>query len=278
MLQLQVHFCKLARVWHNLGIMAALSSALTSPSRPAVLDMIVLHAGFKPRISCGSVCTAGLGFEVAKQLLLKGHEVMLACRSAQKGQQAVQKLQQQQQQSGLPQGASAAAAAGNAGASQNPSTATTSSSKSVTSTTVSAVECDLSSLSSVRSCAAAVQQQWPAFDVLVCNAAVIPNQHSITADGIEQQLQVNHLSHMLLVDLLLPCLVAAADARTAANKQQQQQGGVVASSRVVVVGSTQHMSVPEEFQDPQKLELLLPGGSEQQQQQQQAAVLPPMKL
>jgi NAD(P)-dependent dehydrogenase (short-subunit alcohol dehydrogenase family) len=193
--------------------------------------------------------STGLGYEVAKQLLLKGHEVMLACRDTHKAEQATQQLrslQQQQQQ----QGAS-----------------------------VSFVQCDLSSFSSVRRCAADVASRWSKFDVLVCNAAVIPKRVTMTDDGFEQQIQVSHLSHFLLVNLLLPCLVKAADTQAVAaaadtgegtlqQQQQQTQQQDAASSRVVVVGSGLHSRVSPEFADPGKLKELMSGD----------VTLPPMQM
>lgn len=53
-------------------------------------------------------------------------------------------------------------------------------------------------------------------DALVCNAAVyLPAKSvpSFTPDGIEDSLQINHLSHFLLVSLLLDDLKKAKDPR-----------------------------------------------------------------
>eukprot|EP00966_Prymnesium_polylepis_P294842 6808866-Prymnesium_polylepis.1 len=53
-------------------------------------------------------------------------------------------------------------------------------------------------------------------DRLICNAAVY--QPSLpyakwSVDGHEQQMQINYLSHFLMISLLLPDLTAASDAR-----------------------------------------------------------------
>lgn len=53
-------------------------------------------------------------------------------------------------------------------------------------------------------------------DALVCNAAVYLPAKSVptfTPDGIEESLQINHLSHFLLVSLLLDDLKRAKDPR-----------------------------------------------------------------
>lgn len=53
-------------------------------------------------------------------------------------------------------------------------------------------------------------------DALVCNAAVyLPAKPvpTFTPDGIEESLQINHLSHFLLVSLLLDDLKKAKDPR-----------------------------------------------------------------
>ena len=184
---------------------------------------------------------------MARQLLLKGHEVILACRNTQKATAAADTLRHHQQQ-------------------QLPANSSCSSSS------ISTVHCDLSSFDSVRRCAAEISQKYPQLDILVCNAAVIPNSPRITNDGFEEALQVNHLSHFLLVDLLLPSLVRAGDARAAAAAAAAAPGdsssSSSSSSRVVIVGSKQHAQVPAGFDDGTKLEQVM----------QAEEALPPMHL
>jgi NAD(P)-dependent dehydrogenase (short-subunit alcohol dehydrogenase family) len=183
---------------------------------------------------------------VARQLLLKGHEVILACRNTQKATAAADTLRHHQQQQ------------------QQPATSSSSSSS------ISTVQCDLSSFDSVRRSAAEISQKYPQLDILVCNAAVIPDSPRLTHDGFEEAVQVNHLSHFLLVDLLLPSLVRAADARAAAAAVAAGDSSSSSSSRsrVVIVGSKQHAQVPAEFHDGTKLESVMRGEE----------TLPPMQL
>jgi NAD(P)-dependent dehydrogenase (short-subunit alcohol dehydrogenase family) len=61
---------------------------------------------------------------------------------------------------------------------------------------------DLASFASVRAFAGAVSERFAHLDVLVNNAGVVLRRRTTTEDGHETQLQVNHLSHFLLTNLL----------------------------------------------------------------------------
>src|SRR5438093_13344385 len=61
---------------------------------------------------------------------------------------------------------------------------------------------DLASFASVRAFAGAVTERFDHLDVLVNNAGVVLRRRTTTEDGHETQLQVNHLSHFLLTNLL----------------------------------------------------------------------------
>jgi len=85
-------------------------------------------------------------------------------------------------------------------------------------TDYTAVELQLASFQSVRDFADDLKAALPGgkLDRLVCNAAVYLPTDPIprfTDDGYEMSLQVNHLGHFLLVQLLLPALKKAEDAR-----------------------------------------------------------------
>jgi len=68
---------------------------------------------------------------------------------------------------------------------------------------------DLSSFASVRAFAAELVRRTPRVDALLCNAGIEGNPSSLpplTVDGFERVFQVNYLSHVLLVQELLPSL------------------------------------------------------------------------
>jgi NAD(P)-dependent dehydrogenase (short-subunit alcohol dehydrogenase family) len=87
--------------------------------------------------------------------------------------------------------------------------------------TVEHVPLDLASFASVRTFAGAFGERADQLDVLVNNAGAVLRSRSTTEDGHETQLQVNHLSHFLLTNLL---------------REQLERG----AGRVVNVSSTGH--------------------------------------
>ena len=87
---------------------------------------------------------------------------------------------------------------------------------------VTLTELDLSSLTSVRTAAAALRKTYPRIDLLINNAGVMWTPKQLTADGFEMQFGTNHLGHFALTGLLLDNLLP------------------VRGSRVVTVSSTGH--------------------------------------
>lgn len=119
----------------------------------------------------------GVGFEAAKAFASHGARVLLGCRNAAKGNDAVARI-----------------TAAHADAD------------------VALVELDLADLASVRRAAETVAQE-PRLDALVNNAGVMWNPKTLTADGFESQFGVNHLGHFALTCLLLPTLEATQGSR-----------------------------------------------------------------
>lgn len=165
--------------------------------------------------------SSGLGFEAAKQLVSKGHGVILACRSADKARAAVQALQQH--------AAAATTASTPAPPANNPTGAGLAGGKRV----IDFVQCDLESFDSVRHCAQEVLSKHPgALDVLLCNAGVVQQRYQRTGDGYETTFQVNHLSHFLLAHLLLPALYKSPAARVVVVSSELHKGRTAASPDV----------------------------------------------
>jgi retinol dehydrogenase 12 len=77
----------------------------------------------------------------------------------------------------------------------------------------STIRCDLGSFASIRDAAAEIAARWPRVHLLVNNAGVQHLRRTLSADGIEATLAVNHLAPFLLTRLLLPSLEAAGSSR-----------------------------------------------------------------
>ncbi len=72
---------------------------------------------------------------------------------------------------------------------------------------------DLSDLDSVRGLADAYLAEYAQLDVLINNAGLFPTKQQLTQQGFEMQFGVNHLSHFLLTQLLLPLMLKQPSAR-----------------------------------------------------------------
>jgi hypothetical protein len=114
---------------------------------------------------------SGLGFEASRLFALKGADVVLACRSPERGATAREAIEAEFPASRL-----------------------------------EVRELDLASLDSVASFAESLRTDHDRLDVLCNNAGVMAIPRSETADGFETQLGVNHLGHFALTGRLLPML------------------------------------------------------------------------
>ncbi|MGP4023323.1 oxidoreductase [Actinomadura sp. 3N407] len=119
---------------------------------------------------------SGIGYHTALQLARHGASVVLACRSAERGQAAFDRIKAAAPDADLVLGS-----------------------------------LDLADLASVREFAARYGDA-PA-DILVNNAGVMAIPRRSTADGFEMQFGTNHLGHFALTGLLLPALRSAPSPR-----------------------------------------------------------------
>jgi NAD(P)-dependent dehydrogenase (short-subunit alcohol dehydrogenase family) len=118
---------------------------------------------------------SGLGLRTALELTRHGASVVLACRSAERGEKALATIRAQ-----VPDG------------------------------DVTLGSLDLADLASVRAFAEA---HTGPLDLLVDNAGVMALPRRTTADGFEMQFGTNHLGHFALTGLLLPGLLERPGAR-----------------------------------------------------------------
>ncbi|GAB2916835.1 oxidoreductase [Rhodococcus aerolatus] len=135
---------------------------------------------------------SGLGLQTSLVLASRGARVLMACRNPDKAATALAQVAQR--------------ASGPA-----PET----------------VSLDLADLSSVRAAGEQVAGLTDHVDVLVNNAGVMAVPKRRTADGFEMQLGTNHLGHALLVDRLLPLLLAADAPRVVVESSIAHRQGTI---------------------------------------------------
>lgn len=120
---------------------------------------------------------SGLGFQTALALARAGASVTMAVRDLDRGQAAAQRIRGE-----------------------------------VPAARLRVVHVDLSRLASVADFTARERDQGP-LDILVANAGImLAPERSITVDGFESQMGVNHLGHFAVVAGLLPALTEGATA------------------------------------------------------------------
>ncbi|MEW9553661.1 oxidoreductase [Nonomuraea sp. NPDC050783] len=152
------------------------SPGWTPRSMPGQAGRIVVVTG----------ANSGIGYVTARELALRGAHVVLACRSPERGRDALGRLR-----------AEAPAAR------------------------LELRRVDLGSLASIRAFAAAWDHDR--LDLLVNNAGVAMVPYARTADGFESQFGINHLGTFALTGLLLPHLLAAPDPRVVTVSSEGQR-------------------------------------------------------
>ena len=124
-------------------------------------------------------CTSGTGLVFAKTLAGLGAKVVMLNRQSQRAEQAFDAVK-----------------------------------KFAPEAKVVSIACDLGSFKSVRSAAALVIASCPeGLDILCNNAGMMVNPSEPSEDGVNLEIQTNHLSHFLLTAELWPLLEKAADER-----------------------------------------------------------------
>jgi NAD(P)-dependent dehydrogenase (short-subunit alcohol dehydrogenase family) len=121
---------------------------------------------------------SGIGWEAALQFARKGAQTILACRSMERGNDAMRRILDL-----------------------------------VPKASVEARQLDLASLASIRAFANEFCRRGQPLHVLCNNAGVVGTPYQLTADGFELQFGTNHLGHFALTGLLLARLLAAPSAR-----------------------------------------------------------------
>lgn len=121
---------------------------------------------------------SGIGLVAARELARAGARVVLACRNASKGSEAVEGIK-----------------------------------AAVPGAQIELAPLDLGSLDSIRAFGERFSAANDSLDLLVNNAGVMAAPRSLTADGFELQFGTNHLGHFALTAYLMPLLAGRESAR-----------------------------------------------------------------
>ncbi|MDD1779382.1 MAG: SDR family oxidoreductase [Candidatus Helarchaeota archaeon] len=131
----------------------------------------------------GKICmvtgaNSGIGKETAIGLAIQGATVVMVCRDAAKGEAALKEIKER---------------SGNS--------------------SIDLLLADLSSQQAIRNLVEDFKSKYSKLHVLINNAGLVLSKRTLSVDGIETQLAVNHLAPFLLTNLLQDVLKASAPAR-----------------------------------------------------------------
>jgi retinol dehydrogenase 13 len=135
---------------------------------------------------------SGIGLAAAKQLATQGAELIVMCRSKEKGEATLQEIKQRTSQAN-----------------------------------VTYVIGDLASLASLKKAAEQITAQYDHLDVLINNAGGYFQEFSKTKDGFETTLGVNHLGSFYFTYLLLDLLKKSPQARIINTSSEAQRLGSI---------------------------------------------------
>lgn len=120
----------------------------------------------------------GLGFEVSKGLAARGHKVIMACRSKDKAETAMGRIKRKQKDANL-----------------------------------EFMQLDLLDRPGIRAAAKTFSAEHKRLDILVNNAGVMGPPYTITQNGLELQLDANHMGHFYLTSQLMDSLDQTGETR-----------------------------------------------------------------
>jgi protochlorophyllide reductase len=135
---------------------------------------------------------SGLGLASTKAMAARGATVVMACRNLGKAEQAMAEV-----------------LAGNSDAK------------------LVVMQLDNASLASVRGFADTFKAQYDRLDILLNNAGLMAIPRTLTEDGFEMQLGVNHLAHFALTGLLIEVIIQTPNARIHSTSSSAAFNGVI---------------------------------------------------
>lgn len=141
----------------------------------------------RDRIAVVTGGNTGLGYEIAKWLAMMGATVIIGCRSEQRAVEAIERMNKEYQQMKEEFGDKHQL-------------------QTYDSLAISFMPLDLGSFKSTLQFVDEFKKSGRNLHILVCNAGIGMAPYEKTIDGFEKMLQVNYLSHFLMVAKLLPVM------------------------------------------------------------------------
>ncbi|KAI1371145.1 hypothetical protein F4677DRAFT_319565 [Hypoxylon crocopeplum] len=179
--------------------------------RPTAIN-IIRHEDLEQRLSDKVVfvteCSSGIGAETALAFFLTGATLYLTAQSLPMARMVLRMAARRMPDLGTPDPGDI-----------------------ISNDHVHFLELDISSLESVRSCAASFLSQSKTLDFLVCNTGLVMTPPEGRAESeFEKQFGTKHLAHFLLFNLLQPALLAGATPRRASRVVISSSGGYRSSA------------------------------------------------
>ncbi len=168
-----------------------------SQSRAATKSDALSESPFAGKLCIVTGANAGVGLDTSRALAQRGGTVIMACRSATRGEAAVQQVRASLRgcSSGMggsregDSGSSGAGEAAGAAAASGSAAGRTDGRDAAAAGSISFEQLDLSQLASVRAFVERVPRRP---DLIICNAGIMaPETRQETPDGLEQQFQVH---------------------------------------------------------------------------------------
>ncbi|WP_196888530.1 oxidoreductase [Aureivirga sp. CE67] len=138
---------------------------------------------------------AGLGFQMSLELAKKGANVVIACRSKEKGWNAVERIQKELQNSDAK---------------------------------LDVIPMDLTDFNSIENFAKEYKAKYDTLDILINNAGVVNLiEKGTTASGLEMHMTTNHYGHFALTGRLFPLIKKTKNARVVTMSSGGYRWGVI---------------------------------------------------
>ncbi|KAF2841607.1 short-chain dehydrogenase [Patellaria atrata CBS 101060] len=160
------------------------ASRFTNPQgpddeRPTALEIVQdeeMLGMLEDKVILITGATSGIGIETARALKATGATIFITARDSEKGRKTVEDLLSGEEDK----------------------------------TKIQLLVVELGSLDSVRNAVKEFLRRSDRLNILINNAGIMGCPETKTVDGFERQFQTNHLSHFLLLNLLLPTLLSSS--------------------------------------------------------------------